>query len=487
MKPIDSKYWVMVLFLVFVQAPRLESARPALERPNVVLIFLDDCGYADFSHTGNPTIHTPNISRLVAEGLNFPQFYTASPACSASRYALLTGRNPARSGFNWVLGPNSDKYIHPKELTIAEGLKSKGYATAMFGKWHLGNPNEANSYSTDTLPLAHGFDSWIGSNVSNDYNPGADLIRSKDGGASPISGYELIEENYALNIELQGSLTSRYTDEALAFIERNRKEPFLAYIAYSMPHLPVHASLEATGKSKRGLYGDVIEEIDTNVGRIRSSLERYGIAKNTLVVFTSDNGPWIRFQNTAEHEMYGEARLNIGSALPFRDGKGSTWEGGVRVPGVFWWPGIIEPATVVREPASTFDVLPTVFALVGHELPANRTMDGRDIRPYFNSELYPGSVDSFRFIYTGASKNEVYGARRGPWKTHVRLYSQTKNDYGFQASREKPLLFQVEHDPSERFDRAAERPDVIKELLGEIDQFESRLSSEGTFWQSESH
>ncbi len=460
------------------------DARPALDRPNVVLIFLDDCGYGDFSHTGNPSIHTPNISRLVAEGLNFPQFYTASPACSASRYALLTGRSPARSGFNWVLPPNSDKYIHPKELTLAEGLKTRGYATAMFGKWHLGNPNEANGFSSDTLPLAHGFDSWIGSNVSNDYNPGADLIQSKASGNSPIPGYEMIEEDYAPNAELQGTLTSRYTDEALAFFEEKRKEPFFAYIAYGMPHLPVHASAEASGKSKRGLYGDVIEEIDANVGRIRSALERLRIAKNTLVVFTSDNGPWIRFQDTAEHDRYGEARLNIGSALPFRDGKGSTWEGGVRVPGVFWWPGTIQPATVVREPASTFDVLPTVFKLAGVDRPSDRTYDGRDIRAYFNAERYPKDVDEFSFAYTGASKNGVYGIRQGPWKLHVRLHSQTKDNYGFSASREAPLLFHVEHDPSERYDRAKEHPDRVRHLLEEIDRFEKRIMEEGNFWRT---
>ncbi len=472
-----------IVLLVSLELSRVVvDARPSNDRPNVILIFLDDCGYGDFSHTGSPTIHTPNISKLVAEGLNFPQFYTASPACSASRYALLTGRNPARSGFNWVLGPGSDKYIHPEEVTIAEGLKSIGYATAMFGKWHLGNPNEANGHTSDTLPLAHGFDSWIGSNVSNDYNPGADLIQSKVGGSEPIPGYEMLEENYALNEKLQGSLTSRYTDEALDFIKENKGSPFLAYIAFGMPHLPVHASPEASGKSKRGLYGDVIEEIDSNVGRIKSLLEKTGIAKNTLIVFTSDNGPWIRFQDTETHEMYGEARLNIGSALPFRDGKGSTWEGGVRVPGVFWWPGTIEPATVVRDPASTFDILPTVFALVDMDLPAHRSLDGRDIRHYFNPAMYPESVDPFQFIYTGASKNEVYGVRKGPWKVHIRLYSQTKNDYGYQASREKPLLFQVEHDPSERYDRASEHPDVVQSLMDEIQQFESRLSSEGTFW-----
>ena len=477
----------ILITFAFIEAVLLfSSPRPALERPNVVILFLDDCGYGDFSHTGNPSIHTPNISRLVSEGLNFPQFYTASPACSASRYALLTGRNPARSGFNWVLGPKAEKHIHTKEVTLAEGLKSAGYSTAMFGKWHLGNPNEANGFTSDALPLAHGFDYWIGSNVSNDYDPGANLIRSKAGGKSPVPGYEIIEENYARNQELQGSLTARYTDEAMSFIRNNRETPFFAYVAYGMPHLPVHASSEARGKSKRGLYGDVIEEIDANVGRLRSLLDELELAENTLIVFTSDNGPWIRFQDTAEHEMYGEARLNIGSALPFRDGKGSTWEGGVRVPGVFWWPGVIEPATVVREPACTFDVLPTVFAYAGVPIPTGRSLDGRDIRHYFNPAMNLGTVDPFQFIYTGASKNEVYGSRKGPWKVHIRLYSQTRNDYGYQASREKPLLFQVEHDPSERFDRASEHPDVVKSLLDQIEQFESRLSSEGSFWMRRS-
>lgn len=474
---------LLITFALIEAVSLFSSPRPALERPNVVILFLDDCGYGDFSHTGNPSIHTPNISQLVSEGLNFPQFYTASPACSASRYALLTGRNPARSGFNWVLGPEAEKHIHTKEITLAEGLKSAGYSTAMFGKWHLGNPNEANGFTSNALPLAHGFDYWIGSNVSNDYDPGANLIRSKAGGTSPAPGYEIIEKNYARNQELQGSLTARYTDEAMSFIRNNLDTPFFAYVAYGMPHLPVHASRDAIGKSKRGLYGDVIEEIDANVGRLRSLLDELELAENTLIVFTSDNGPWIRFQETAEHEMYGEARLNIGSALPFRDGKGSTWEGGVRVPGVFWWPGVIEPATVVREPACTFDVLPTVFAYAAVPIPTDRSLDGRDIRHYLNRALYSEKVDDFRFIYTGASRNEVYGVRRGPWKAHVRLYSQTKSDYGFQANRENPLLFQLEHDPSERFDRANERPDIIKTLMSEIDHFESHLSSEGTFWQ----
>lgn len=471
-----------IAVLACVALAAFAVARPALDRPNVVLVFLDDCGYGDFSHTGNRTIHTPNITRLVGEGLNFPQFYTASPACSASRYAILTGRSPARSGFSWVLGPEAEKYMHPKELTLAEGLKQRGYATAMFGKWHLGNPNEANGYQVDAFPLAHGFDSWFGSNVSNDYVSGSDLVRSDPEGRTPVSGYEMAREDYAGDAELQGVLTRRYTQGAIEFIETQGDRPFFVYLALSMPHLPVHASAAFSGHSKRGLYGDVIEEIDANVGRLRSALEEAGVAENTLLIFTSDNGPWIRFQHTAAHDRYGEARLNIGSALPFRDGKGSTWEGGVRVPGVFWWPGTIEPATVVREPASTFDIFPTVFALVGMELPNERTVDGRDIRPYLNADRFVGSVDDFSFVYTGRSNNEVYGARRGPWKLHTQLYSQTGDHYGFEASRESPLLFHVEGDPSERYDRAAEHPEIAQELLSEIESFERELAAEGTYW-----
>lgn len=293
-------------------------ARPTLDKPNLVMIFLDDCGYGDFSHTGNPTIHTPSISRMVREGLNFPQFYCASPACSVSRYALLTGRNPARCGFGtWVLSPTASKYIHPKEITIAEGLKHQGYATGFFGKWHLGTPNSKNGMTANAFPLAHGFDTWEGTNVSNDYRSNNHLIRSNPTGTTPINGYEILIQE-VLNDPEHENLTRRYRDRAVQFIEENKDEPFFLYVAPNMPHLPVHASDEFKGTSLRGLYGDAIEEIDAMVGTIISTLETQGIADNTLVVFTSDNGPWIKFQNTASDSRYGEARLLIGSAQQSR-------------------------------------------------------------------------------------------------------------------------------------------------------------------------
>ena len=469
--------------LLFVLACAAAQARPALEKPNIVVVLLDDSGYGDFTHTGNPTIHTPNVSQMVREGANFPQFYSGSPACSASRYALLTGRNPRRSGLNALaIPPTAARHIHPKEITLAEGLKDRGYATGFFGKWHLGNPNPSNGNTPDALPLAHGFEVWEGTNVSNDYDPSSNLIRSKASGTEPVAGYEILERDICSNVPLQEGLTRRYRDLGIQFIKNHKEKPFLLYIAPNMPHLPVHASKAFQGKSLHGPYGDCIEEIDEMMGALTAALEKEGIAQNTLVILTSDNGPWISHQNDVNHPKYGEARRLVGSALPFRDGKGSTWEGGVREVGVWYWPGTILPATVVRQPASTMDVLPTAFALAGEPLPAGRTIDGRDIRPYLNPAAFKGSVADFRYIYTGQPDSSIYGARIGPWKLHTRLFSQLGENYGFTASNEKPLLFNVEEDPFERIDRASEQGAKVSELKGVIDAFRASVIAEKTFW-----
>lgn len=470
-------------FLFLLALTSTLQARPALDKPNIVVIMLDDAGYGDFSHTGHPTIHTPNVTRLANEGANFPQYYCGSPACTASRYSLLTGRNPRRSGFGtWVLGPSDARYIHPNEVTLAEGLKDRGYATAIFGKWHLGVPNSSNSYTPNAFPLAHGFDVWEGTNVSNDYNPGVDLIRSNPSGTTPIAGYETIASNIATNMAVHDDLTRRYRDLAVSFIQQNKANPFLLYVVPNMTHLPLHAGDAFKGKSLAGLLGDCVEEIDAMVGTIVSTLETEGIAQNTLVIFTSDNGPWILYENTASHSLYGEARLLVGSALPFRDGKGSTWEGGVRVVGSWYWPGTIAPRTVVKSPASNMDILPTAFALAGEPLPSGRTLDGRDIRPLLNAATFPGTVPDFQYIYTGNSANSVYAARKGPWKLHTAIYSQTGNNYGFTASQSTPLLFNVEQDPHERFDRRAQEPAIVSELQAVINAFNTSVNNEQTFW-----
>lgn len=439
-------------------------AREPLDRPNVVLIYLDDSGYGDYAHAGNPVIETPNISKLAAGGANFTQFHVTSPACSASRYSLLTGRYPGHSGFGtWVISPDSKPHLRNSETTLAEGLKAKSYATGMFGKWHLGSPNANNGMTPDTLPLAHGFDTWTGTNVSHDFEVSL-LLKSDPAGKDPVPGYSVIARNLPSDIAASTSLTTRYTEAAVEFIAANRERPFFAYVAHNQPHLGLFASEAFRGKSRRGLLGDVMAEIDDSVGRIMKALDDHGVAENTLVILSSDNGPWIRFENVADSK-YGDTRLQVGYAEPFRDGKGSNWEGGHRVPGIFHWPGVIGPLRQL-EPASTLDVLPTVFALCGAEVP--KGLDGRDIRPLLSPGRFKGEFAPFEFAYSGPD-NLPNAFREGPWKLHVKLISQTGSNHGFAASREKPLLFNVEEDLGERIDRAAEQPEIVARLLGKLD------------------
>lgn len=473
----------IILMLVAAIALTLSAgyAREATDRPNVVIFFLDDSGHGDFAHNGNPTIRTPNISRLAQDGMNFTQFYVASPACSASRYALLTGRYPARSGFGtWVIAPPVERHLHPNEITIAEGLKIRGYKTGIFGKWHLGNPNTKNNFSRSALPLAHGFDRWLGTNVSHDYGV-AKLIKSDPEGTTPVEGYSVIADRLPSKREVCDSLTGRYTEALVDFIRENRDDPFFAYVPFNMPHLALHASETYRGKSRRGLLGDVMEEIDDSVGRVRKILDDEGLTRNTIIIFSSDNGPWVKFRIADGGKRRGDTRLHVGYAAPFRDGKGSTWEGGLRVPGIFCWPGTIPANSVEQSPVSTLDILPTLFALAGADIPADRPIDGRDIRPY----LLPGQgkqeVPAFEFYYSD-QKNQPSAVRVGPWKMHIRIFSQTGNNYGFQASRESPLLFQVEHDIGERIDRAPEHPEIVERLTANLNAFEARLKNEGSFW-----
>lgn len=457
-------------------------ARSVGDRPNVVLFFLDDSGYGDYSHNGNPTIHTPNITKMVQEGMNFTQCYVTSPACSASRYSLLTGRYPIRSGLgSWVIGPGAPRYLHPNEFTLAEGLKQRGYKTGIFGKWHLGSPNAKNEFSTDTFPLAHGFDEWFGTNVSHDYDV-AMLIQSDPQGTDPIAGYRVLTRDLPSKHDVCASLTGRCTEAAISFMRSNKETPFLAYIPFNMPHLGIHASGPFAGKSRRGLLGDVMAEIDDSVGRIRRALDELKLTNNTLIIFSSDNGPWIRFNDTVDHPKYGEARMHVGYAMPFRDGKGSTWEGGHRVPGIFCWPGTIPAGEIEQRPISTLDILPTISALAGVSLPSDRSIDGRDIRSLLQVNPPQTPMPPFQFFYS-SSDNKPSAVRVGAWKMHIRIYSQTGDNYGFAASRETPLLFQVERDLSERIDRANEEPGLIRSMMKTLSAFETQAGDEGTFWR----
>lgn len=466
---------IIVTFLLIAASL---SARPATEKPNVIIFFVDDSGYGDYQHNGNPVIATPNITKMASEGANFTQFYVSTAACSASRYSLLTGRYPGRSGLgSWVIGPQTKRHIHPKEITIAEALKENGYATGMFGKWHLGSPNKANNMSPDTLPLAHGFDQWIGTNVSHDYG-NAMLLQGDSAGNAPIPGYKALAKNLPSDIKASESLTGRYTDSAISFIKEKKDEPFFAYVAYNQPHLGLFASDKFKGVSKRGLLGDVMAELDHSIGRILETLEEEGLSKNTLIIYSSDNGPWLLYRNSAKTK-YGEARTHVGYAWPFRDGKGSTWEGGHRIPGIFYWPGVIPPKTVVREPASTLDVFPTLMQLTGGKVPTDRSMDGRDISPLLLNNRK--KISPFEFLYS-FSDNKPSAIRMGPWKLHIRIGSQLSDKYGFTASEETPLLFQVEHDLGERIDRAAEQPELVKKMRARLLEKELQMVDEASFW-----
>lgn len=437
-------------------------ARDAADRPNIVLIYLDDSGHGDYSHNGNPVIETPNIARIAHEGMNFTQFYVTSPACSASRYSLLTGRYPMHSGFgSWVIGPGSKPHLKESETTLAEALKKRGYATGMFGKWHLGSPNKKNNMSPATLPLAHGFDSWVGTNVSHDYG-NAMLLKSDPKGNHPIPGYSEIARNLPSDIAASTSLTGRYTKSAVSFIKENRNKPFFLYLAHNQPHLGLFASDAFKGRSRRGLLGDVMAEVDDSVGQIIKTLEEEGIEKNTLVIFSSDNGPWVMFRNKAKTK-YGEARMHVGYALPFRDGKGSCWEGGHRTPGIFYWPGTIKAKRELT-PVSTLDVLPTVFAITGAKHPDAGVLDGRDIRSLLTPGTNAPRLGTFEFYYSH-SRNNMIAVRKGPWKLMVAIPSQTGSKHGFVASEAKPLLFNVEQDIGERINRAKEHPALVREML----------------------
>ncbi len=398
---------------------------------------------------------------MAREGMTFTNFYSGSPACTASRYALLTGRDPMRSGFSWVLSPSSPKGLHTEEITIADALKSQGYATAAYGKWHLGFPNERNDFNPDRLPLAHGFDEWVGLPYSNDMRPPKwqpiPLISGPGNGSDPrFEGYKVLAWNPD-----QSKLTKLYTERAKSFMKAHKDEPFFVYMPYAMPHIPLYPGAEFEGGSRRGKYGDVIEEIDWSAGQVMKTLKELDLDDRTLVVFTSDNGPWI---------IKGDKG---GSSGLFRDGKGSTWEGGMRVPGVAWWPGKIAPMQKVMQPAGVLDLLPTAMDLAGVERPTDRTLDGMSLVPIFEG----GSLPERQFVLNGPG--QLHALRYGSLKLHVRTSSQTGKKY-FEGR--VPLLFDLNDDPSEEWDLSKRQPEDVNRLQQMIDAHKAQVKAEGTFW-----
>ncbi len=418
----------------------------SLAKPNLVIIFCDDLGYGDLSSFGHPTIHTPHLDRMAAEGQKWTNFYAAASVCTPSRAGLLTGRLPIRNGMcsdkRRVLFPDSASGLPASEITVAEALREAGYATAAVGKWHLGHLPEF-------LPTANGFDSYYGIPYSNDMdrvpNKGP---KGRAGLMKPESAYwnvPLMRDTEILERSPnQSYLTRNYTREAVAYIEEQAEtpgRPFFLYLAHSMPHVPIFASGAFSGRSQAGRYGDVIEEIDWSVRQVLKTLRDHQLDRDTVVLFTSDNGPWLPF------------KTHGGSAGHLRDGKGSTWEGGMREPTIFWGPGYVEPG-IIHEMGSTLDVFATFLDLAQQTVPSDRVYDGGSLAPVLSGKGH--SPRQEMFFYHG---EQLHAVRLGEYKLHF----TTKTEYVGQKPRrhDPPLLFHLGEDPAEKFDVAADQPEVL--------------------------
>lgn len=451
MNPVFFAAWSRPLarlpFLTLALLAGLRAAFPApteSERPpNVVLIFCDDLGYADVGCYGARGYKTPNIDRLARQGVRFTDFYVAQAVCSASRAALLTGCYPNRINVLGALHPLVKIGIHSNEVTIAELLKQRDYATAIYGKWHLG-------HHPPFLPTRHGFDDYFGLPYSNDMWPHHPTTKTNYPPLPLIEGEQTIQL-----MPDQTQLTTWYTERAVRFIERNKARPFFLYLPHTMPHVPLFVSDKFRGKSKRGLFGDVIQEIDWSVGQIMAVLKQHRLDEHTLVVFTSDNGPWL---------SYGD---HGGSAGRLREGKGTTFEGGARVPFIARWPGKIPGGSVCREPAMTIDLLPTLAKITSTTLPTH-PIDGLDIGPLLFGRRGARSPHEALFFYWD---RHLQAVRSGPWKLHL-AHSYVKpvppGNGGQPGKITNPAielaLFNLDDDPSETKDLAATRPEVVARL-----------------------
>jgi arylsulfatase A-like enzyme len=433
---------VGLLLALLVSNSATPFAAVSSDQPNFVIILADDLGYGDLGCYGQKRIRTPNLDKMASEGMRFTEFYVASSLCTPSRAALLTGSYAQRVGMGvcsreqngkivpWhVLYPNMQQGFNPDEITIAESLKARGYATACIGKWHLGDRPEF-------LPTNQGFDYYFGVPYSNDMKP---LVF--------LRGDKVAETTVA-----QETITERYTDEAVRYIGAHRDKPFFLYLAHNAPHTPLFASPRFKGKSAGGLYGDVVEGLDWSVGEVLSALKREGIEQKTMVVFLSDNGPWL---------VRGE---NGGIATPLRDGKGSTYEGGMRVPFIVRWPGTVPAGKVCKEVASAMDLFPTMAKLCGAEIPKDRVIDGKDIVPLVKGE--PGARSPHEVLYY-YFMDELQGVRRGEWK--LKLETTVKNDslythVGDPESTVPTALYNLEADIGEQKSVLKNHAELVNEL-----------------------
>jgi arylsulfatase A len=450
--------------ILAILAAAAHSATPQAARtPNVVVIFIDDMGYADIGPFGARAYPTPNLDRLAKEGRTFTDFYVSQAVCSASRASLLTGCYNVRIGILGALGPRSKVGINASEVTLAEICKQKNYATAVYGKWHLGDQRQF-------LPLQHGFDDYYGLPYSNDMWPYHPTAKN-------FPDLPLIEKNEIVNPSVtsavQETLTTAYTERAVSFIEKNRERPFFLYVPHAMVHAPLHVSDKFRGKSGAGLYGDVVMEVDWSVGQIVDAIRKNGLEKDTLVLFTSDNGPWL---------SYGD---HAGSAGPLREGKGTMFEGGCRVPAIFWGPGRVPGGTSCREPAMTIDLLPTVAAMIGARLPDHK-IDGRDIGPLITGQEGARSPHEAYYLYYG---RELQAVRSGKWKLHFphgyATLSGRKGGSGgtpakYDGAKIGEALYDLEKDPGETTDVKDANPEVAARIRTLADAMRKELGDSAT-------
>jgi len=398
------------------------------QKPNIVYIFADDLGYGDLSCYGAKDINTPNIDQIAKEGIKFTEFYSASSVCSPSRAALLTGRYPQRMGINTVFFSESFTGIPDKEITIPEILKEKGYATGIVGKWHLG-------HHSNYLPLQHGFDEYFGIPYSNDMES-----------VVYMRGNEV--ESYKVK---QQYITKTYTKEAQKFITKNKDNSFFLYIAHSMPHVPLYASEEFIGTSKRGLYGDVVQELDWSVGQILKSLREHGILENTLIVFSSDNGPWLAMKEDG------------GSAGDLREGKTFTFDGGMKVPTVAMWKNRIPQGIINTEVASQMDWFPTIANITGSSIPKGLVIDGLDISKVLTDK---GNRKNSDLLFLDGK--QLQGYRSGQWKVKLPYKGFRGNKWKQFVKAHDTLLFNLNTDPGEKNNLFEKYPEKAKEILKEM-------------------
>lgn len=435
------------------------EAETSALKTNVVIVFTDDQGYQDVGCFGSPDIKTPHLDQMAKEGVKLTNFYAAQAVCSASRAALLTGCYPNRLGIHNALMPNSPIGLNPDETTIADMLKEQGYATAIYGKWHLGD-------HPDFMPNKQGFDDYFGIPYSNDMWP----LHPQQGPVFNFGPLKLYNNEKVIDtLTDQSQLTTQITERAVSFIDKNKDHPFFLYVAHPQPHVPLFVSDKFKGKSERGLYGDVIMEIDWSVGQILETLKKNGLDKNTLVIFTSDNGPWLAYGNHA------------GSADPFREGKGTAWEGGQREPFIAWYPGHLPANKTINTPVMAIDLLPTIADVTNSNLPS-KTIDGKNIWSILNGESTTSPHEAYYYYY---KVNELHGVRYGNWKLYFPHNYRTMNgqepgkdgkpgEYRF-VDLEQLELYDLATDSIESTNVADKHPDIVKKIVALADKKREEL------------